>query len=66
MFSASSAQIEADGPDRCIVTAGGDDPERIVLHLAMPGYRFEVLEPPEVVAATRAVADRLRAAMPPG
>lgn len=66
MFSASSAQIEADGPDRCIVTAGGDDPERIVLHLAMPGYRFEVLEPPEVIAATRAVADRLRAAMPPG
>lgn len=39
MFSASSAQIVADGPDRCVVTAGGDDPERIVLYLAMPGYR---------------------------
>jgi len=65
MFSAASAQIEADGPDRCIVTAGGDDPERIVLYLAMPGYRFEVLEPPEVIAAAAVVADRLRAAMPP-
>jgi hypothetical protein len=48
------------------VTAGGDDPERIVLYLAMPGVRFEVLEPPEVVAAAGAVADRLRAAMQPG
>lgn len=66
MFSALSAQIEADGPDRCIVTAGGDDPERIALYLAMPGYRFEVLEPPEVIAAAGVVADRLRAAMPPG
>ncbi|MUL66659.1 transcriptional regulator [Mycobacterium sp. CBMA 234] len=65
VFSVASAQIEPDGPDRCIVTAGGDDPERIVLHLAMPGFRFEVLEPPEVVAAAGAVADRLRAAMPP-
>ena len=65
MFSASSAQIVADGPDRCVVTAGGDDPERIVLYLAMPGYRFEVLEPPEVIAAAAVVADRLRAAMPP-
>ncbi|MDR3661724.1 MAG: YafY family protein [Mycobacterium sp.] len=66
VFSAASAQIEPDGPDHCIVTTGGDDPERMVLYLAMPGYRFEVLEPPEVAAATRAVADRVRAAMPPG
>lgn len=66
VFSTASAQIEPDGPDHCIVTAGGDDPERIVLYLAMPGYRFVVLEPPEVVAAAGVVADRLRAAMPPG
>ncbi|MHA7665890.1 helix-turn-helix transcriptional regulator [Mycolicibacterium sp. HS_4_1] len=65
VFSAASAQIAPDGPDHCIVTAGGDDPERIVLYLAMPGYRFEVLEPPEVIAAAAVVADRLRAAMPP-
>ncbi|MEZ0050773.1 putative DNA-binding transcriptional regulator YafY [Mycobacterium sp. MAA66] len=66
VFSAASTQIEPDGPDHCIVTTGGDDPQRMVLYLAMPGYRFEVLEPPEVVAATRAVAERLGAAMPPG
>lgn len=66
VFSAPSAQIEADGPDRCIVTTGGDDPQRLVLYLAMPGYRFEVLEPPEVLAAAVVVAQRIGAALPPG
>lgn len=66
MYSATTVQIEPDGPDRCIVTTGGDDAERLVLYLAMPGYRFEVLDPPEVRAAVRAVAERLGAAMPPG
>lgn len=64
-FSAAAAQIEPDGPDRCIVTTGADDPQRLVLYLAMAGYRFEVLGPPEVVDATREVAERLGAAMPP-
>jgi predicted DNA-binding transcriptional regulator YafY len=58
-FSSSSVTIEADGPDTCIVTTGADDPERMALHLAMPGCDFEVLEPPEVAQATRVVAARL-------
>lgn len=58
-FSAASVDIEADGPDTCIVTAGADDAERMIPWLAMPGVDFEVLEPPEVVAAVRAVAERL-------
>ena len=62
-FSDASAEIEADGPDACIMTAGADDPERMVPWLAMPGVDFEVLEPPEVVAAVRAVAERLSRAI---
>ncbi|MEU0495210.1 YafY family protein [Mycobacterium sp. NPDC006124] len=58
-FSDASAEIEADGPSACILTAGADDPERMVPWLAMPGVEFEVLEPPEVAAAVRAVAERL-------
>lgn len=58
-FSAASADIEADGPDMCIVTVGADDPERMVPWLAMPGCDFEVLEPPEVVDAVRVVAERI-------
>ena len=59
VFSAASATIEPDGDDACIVTTGADDPERMVMYLALPGCDFEVLEPPEVVAAVRAVAERL-------
>jgi predicted DNA-binding transcriptional regulator YafY len=51
--------IEADGPDACIVTAGADDPERMVFYFATVGCDFEVLEPPEVVRAVGAVAERL-------
>jgi predicted DNA-binding transcriptional regulator YafY len=59
IFSATSAEIEADGPNACIVTTGADEPERMVPWLALPGVEFEVLEPPEVVKAVRDVAERL-------
>jgi len=58
-FSPASVTIEADGPDACIVTAGADDPERMVFYLALPGCEFEVLEPPEVVRAVGSLAERL-------
>ncbi|MGO4442316.1 helix-turn-helix transcriptional regulator [Mycobacterium sp. 2YAF39] len=61
-FSPASVSIEADGPDACIVTAGADDPERMVLYFATVGYDFEILEPPEAIAAVDAIADRLRRA----
>ena len=57
----TSVTIEPDGPDACIVTAGADDPERMVFYFALPGCDFEVLEPPEVQQAVRVVAERLRA-----
>ena len=50
-----------DGPDACIVTAGADDPERMVLYFATVGGDFEVLEPPEVADAV-AVGRRAAAA----
>lgn len=59
VFSDASVEIEPDGDDACIVTAGAEEPERMVLWLAMPGIDFEVLEPPEVMAAVRVVAERL-------
>ncbi len=61
-FSPSSVTIEADGPDMCIVTAGADDPERMVSYFATVGAEFEVLEPAEVVGAVTSVAERLRRA----
>ncbi len=61
-FSPASATVEADGADSCVVTAGGDDTERIAVYLAMVGIDFEVLEPAEVADAVGAVARRLRRA----
>jgi predicted DNA-binding transcriptional regulator YafY len=61
-FSPSTATIEPDGPNACLVSAGGDDPEQIALYLAMVGGDFEILGPPEVIAGARAAAERLAAA----
>jgi len=61
-FSPGSATVEADGHDACVVTAGGDDAERIAVYLAMVGVDFEILDPPEVADAVGIVADRLRRA----
>lgn len=61
-FSAASASVEPDGDNACVVTAGGDDPERMVLYFAMVGAEFAVLEPPEVITAARAVSVRLQRA----
>jgi predicted DNA-binding transcriptional regulator YafY len=61
-FSPASATVEADTADTCVVTAGGDDAERIAIYLAMVGVDFEVLDPPEVADAVAVVADRLRRA----
>ncbi|MCT7658258.1 helix-turn-helix transcriptional regulator [Mycobacterium deserti] len=61
-FSPASVTIEADGPHACIVTAGADDPERMIFYFATVGCDFEVLEPPEVKAAVGAVAERLHRA----
>ncbi|MGP4054806.1 helix-turn-helix transcriptional regulator [Mycobacterium sp. 4D054] len=59
VFPAASVTVQSDGPYACILTTGADDPERMVPWLAMPGCDFEVLEPPEVIAAVRVVADRI-------
>lgn len=61
-FSPLSMTVEPDGTQACIVTAGGDDPERMVLHFAMVGAEFEVLEPSEVRLAAAVVGRRLQRA----
>jgi predicted DNA-binding transcriptional regulator YafY len=58
-FSPQSVRVEPEGADACVVTAGGGQPEVMVLHFAMVHADFEVLEPPEVRAAAHAVAERL-------
>jgi hypothetical protein len=59
IFPAASVDVEPDGPDACIVTTGADDPERMVLYLALPNCAFDILEPPEVIEAARTMGARL-------
>jgi predicted DNA-binding transcriptional regulator YafY len=62
-FSPTSVTIEDGGPDTCVVVAGADDPQTLVLYLAMPGIAFEVLEPAAVADGARAMSALLAAAV---
>ena len=62
-FSPTSVTIEDDGPGSCIAVAGADDPQTLVLYLAMPGIAFEVLEPAAVAEGALAMAALLTAAV---
>ncbi|MBI3693186.1 MAG: transcriptional regulator, partial [Mycolicibacterium aromaticivorans] len=62
-FSPTTVTIEDDGPTTCVVVTGADNPKALVLHLAMPGIAFEILEPAEVADAARAMSAQLTAAV---
>ncbi|MBU8825462.1 helix-turn-helix transcriptional regulator [Mycolicibacterium goodii] len=61
-FPPGTATFEPDGPDACIVTSGAEDPRHLAMYFATVGHEFEVLEPPELIDAVHAMADRLRRA----
>ena len=62
-FSPTSVTIEDDGPGTCIVVTGADDPQTLVLYLAMPGIAFEVLEPDAVADGALAMSALLAGAV---
>jgi predicted DNA-binding transcriptional regulator YafY len=62
-FSPTSVTIEDDGPGTCVVVTGADDPQTLVLYLAMPGVAFEVLEPDAVADGALAMSALLAAAV---
>ncbi|KQT93933.1 transcriptional regulator [Marmoricola sp. Leaf446] len=65
--SPSTGRLEADGPDACLLTAGGEDLLWFVGFLLGLGHELEVLEPAELRDSFRDTAARLlRAAGPSG
>lgn len=65
--SPSTGRLEEDGPDRCVLTAGGDDLRWITGLLLELGHEVDVLDPPELREAFRSTAALLlRAAGDPG
>ena len=60
-----SARLESLDAQRCVLEGGGNSLVGLALHIAMLGYDFEVLEPPELIEHVRALSKRLaRAAKP--
>jgi predicted DNA-binding transcriptional regulator YafY len=65
-FSPTSATIESEGPESCMVTTGADNPEVLALYLAMVGCDFDIIGPPEVIAGADSMGERLRRAAAAG
>ncbi|MEU2037407.1 helix-turn-helix transcriptional regulator [Nocardia niwae] len=60
---ASAAVVRPRGSDRCEVRSGaGDSLDFVLMHMALLGHDFEILEPPELGARSRALARRLLSA----
>ncbi|MDT7844340.1 helix-turn-helix transcriptional regulator [Streptomyces justiciae] len=58
-ISPSAGQLEADGPDACILRTGAASLDVMVIHVMMTGFEFEVLEPAELTEAIRTAHGRL-------
>jgi predicted DNA-binding transcriptional regulator YafY len=59
---ATVAVVEPAGEGRCVLSAGGADPAFVLLHVALLGFAFEVLEPDEVRDLAADLGRRLTAA----
>jgi predicted DNA-binding transcriptional regulator YafY len=57
--SPSAGQLEADGPDACLLRTGAASLDVMVIHVMLMGFEFEVLEPAELTDAIRTAHDRL-------
>jgi predicted DNA-binding transcriptional regulator YafY len=55
--------LEAADPQTCLLYAGSNSLDEIALYVGLYGFRFEVHEPPELIAHVRELAARLAAAV---
>ncbi|MFE7106103.1 helix-turn-helix transcriptional regulator [Streptomyces sp. NPDC057575] len=65
---ASAAVVRERGSGRCEVLSGAERLDAVLMHVLLLGHDFEVLDPPELVARSRELAQRLLsagAAIPP-
>ncbi|GAB3574112.1 YafY family protein [Amycolatopsis endophytica] len=59
---ASAAAVHARGSGHCEVASGAANLDFVLLHVVLLGHDFEVLDPPDLRARCRELAERLRAA----
>jgi predicted DNA-binding transcriptional regulator YafY len=58
-----TARLEPIDAERCLLESGGGSLAGLALHIAMLGYEFEVLDPPELGDQLRLLAARMRRAI---
>ncbi|MEV1000464.1 WYL domain-containing protein [Nonomuraea sp. NPDC050202] len=57
--SPGAGRLEAVDERTCLFLAGSNSLDELAVHVAVKGFDFEVLDPPELVPYLREVADRL-------
>ncbi|MFD3336961.1 helix-turn-helix transcriptional regulator [Streptomyces sp. NPDC058700] len=60
---AADGVLTADGEHACLLRTGAHSLDVMVIHVAMIGFEFEVLDPPELVDRVRALRDLLSRAL---
>ena len=60
--SPTAGQLEAIDQDTCILRTGSNSLEELALYVAVKGFGFEVLHPPELIPVLRTLSGRLREA----
>jgi len=60
--SPAAGRLEAAGPRACILHAGSNSLDELALYIAVKGFDFQVLDPPELVPVLYTLAERLRQA----
>lgn len=60
--SPAAGRLEAAGEDTCLLHTGSNSLEELALYVAVKGFGFQVLDPPELIPVLHTLAGRLRAA----
>lgn len=57
--SPAAGRLEAVDEHSCVLHTGSDSLDELALYVAVKGFDFQVLDPPELVPVVRALSDRL-------
>ena len=60
--SPAAGRLEAAGPGACILHTGSNSLDELAIYIAIKGFDFQVLDPPELIPVLRTLAERLRTA----
>jgi predicted DNA-binding transcriptional regulator YafY len=60
--SPAAGRLEAAGQRTCVLHTGSNSLDELAIYIAVKGFDFQVLDPPELVPVLRTLAERLRRA----